>query len=347
MRVIHYIYMLVFQYLTVAYSTRTISIVAASAISVVLIGGAYVLSGPWPFTKTADAESTHDLLVTYAAKDTDNDGLPDWEEALYGTDPNNPHSVDPALSDGQAVAEGKVKPKFATATTTTLAASDIPGVDAGPTTLTDQFAQQLFKQYLTNRGATPPTPDQIATLVETGVTQLEQSNTIPNAFNAGEERVVGSGPDALKTYAVAVERVFLTNQVPEQQSEILYFADAVNKNDDASLAKVSAIGKSYGTIGEALIKIPVPIEVASLHLELANALMRMNAVTLDFAAIRTDPLRAMLGLAQYEQDGAGVLQALSSIHSLFVNEGVTFGQGEAGGQFYSSTVEASEASTTP
>ena len=89
------------------------------AIFLLLIVTAYGMSGPLPFhTSTAGAESTHDLLVSYASKDTDNDGLPDWQESLYGTDPNNAHSVNATVTDGEAVTQGLVKARFATATTT-------------------------------------------------------------------------------------------------------------------------------------------------------------------------------------------------------------------------------------
>jgi hypothetical protein len=328
----------------VAYSLRTIGIIIASTLSVILIVIAVLISGPLPFhLQKVDAQSTHDLLVSYAAKDTDGDGLPDWEEALYGTDPNNPHSVSQAVTDGEAVAQGLVKPKFATATSTPVDASVIPAPTAGTSTVTDQFARALFEQYLRNRGTTPPTSAEIASFVESGVKQLEANSATPDAFNRGQVHVVGSGPDALATYAAAVEKVFTANAVPASQSEILYFADAANKDDPAALVKVAAIGNEYGKIARALIQVPVPKEAASAHLQLANSLMHMSEITLDLAALKTDPLRAMLGLGEYESNGTIVLQALAVLNGVFNTEGLVLTAGTPGAQFYGSTVEAARA----
>lgn len=319
---------------------------SASAIAIVLICTAYAISGPVPFLKTVNAESTHNLLVTYAAKDSDNDGLPDWEEALYGTDPNNPHSVDPTMTDSEAVTSGKVKPKFNTATTTTATnGSDIPGVKAGPETLTDQFAQQFFSQYLSSRSATPPTSAEVASFVQASVQQLKQSQATQDAFNSGQVRVVGQGPDALVQYAADVEKVFAINTVSTTQSEVGYFADAVNKGDDASLIKVKAIGTAYANIARGLMKVAVPKEAAAAHLGLANSMMHLSEVILDLAAIKTDPLRAMVGLASYEDTVRSMVKNLSIINTAFDSEGVIIPQGTPGSSVRGMLEMAAKSST--
>ncbi|MEK7601889.1 MAG: thrombospondin type 3 repeat-containing protein [Patescibacteria group bacterium] len=314
-----------------AYSTRTTLIISASAISIVLIGSAYVVSGPVPFfTKTVDAESTHDLLVTYAAKDTDTDGLPDWEEALYGTDPDNAHSVNAQVTDGEAVNQGLVKPKFATATTTPVNISSIPGVTAGATTVTDQFSRKLFEQYLSTRGATPPTQADIVKFVEAGVGDLKASQVVPDAFNQGQIRVSGEGPEALTRYAADLEKTFAANTTPTTKSEVEYFSDAVNKGDAASLAKVTLIGTDYQKIAQAMMKISVPKEAAAAHLGLANSLMHMSDVILDLASIKVDPLRAMIGLSSYENTLQQMARSLSLLNTVFDSEAVVIPDGATG-----------------
>ncbi|MGZ2907003.1 thrombospondin type 3 repeat-containing protein, partial [Pseudomonas aeruginosa] len=77
-------------------------------------------------------------------KDSDNDGLPDWEEALYGTDPHNAHSISPTLTDGQAVAEGLIKPQMSIASSSPQNILDsIPGQLPADGSLTQQFSQDF------------------------------------------------------------------------------------------------------------------------------------------------------------------------------------------------------------
>jgi hypothetical protein len=334
----------------VAYSLRTIGIIIASTLSVILIVIAVLVSGPLPFhLQRVDAQSTHDLLVSYAAKDTDGDGLPDWEEALYGTDPNNPHSVSQAVTDGEAVAQGLVKPKFATATSTPVDAAAIPGTDSGPQTLTDQFARGLFSQYLAQHDpSTPPTPADITTFVEGAVADFQGSQQIPDAYNQGQVHVVGSGSDALLSYAAAIESVFARNTVDADKSELDYYADAVEKNDLTALAQVKKIGAAYTAIAKGYVAVPVPREAAIPHLAVANALARLGSDITDMSTMQSDPLRSYLGLAKYQKDSPALLSALASLQNVYASEEVTVPTGTKGSSFYDSLVQATQVkSATP
>jgi hypothetical protein len=319
---------------TVTFTPRTIGIALASTLAVVFIAVAVVISGPLPFhLNKANAESTHDLLVSYAAKDSDNDGLPDWEEALYGTDPTNPHSVNANVTDGDAVSQGLVKPKFASATSTPISASAIPGVSAAPTTVTDQFARALFSQYLSQHTSVTPTPDEIATFVEQGVSDLSNQQTAPDAFNAGQVHVVGTGSDALVSYAAQAESTMAKNTVSSDKNEIEYFGDVVEKNDLTALPKIKKIGAAYTTLAKAYIAIPVPKEAAVPHLAVANAMARIGGDITDMSTMTEDPLRAYLGLAKYEKDVPALQSALAALQGVYVSEGVTIPQGTSGAFF--------------
>jgi hypothetical protein len=321
--------------MTMGYQRRTLFLFSSCFIAVVLIGTAYVSSGPsFLSAKSVGAESTHDLLVSYASKDTDSDGLPDWQEALYGTDPQNAHSVNVSVTDGEAVAQGLVAPKFRNATSTPVDASVIPGPDAGPQTLTDQFGKELFGQYLKARGQGQPTSADVATFVEQGVAQLKQNQVIPDTFNQGQVKVSGTGPDALLSYASSVEVVFIKTNVDPNKSDLDYFSDAVNKGDVAALSKVKQYAQADALGARSLMNISVPKELASSHIKLANALMRVSQSLSDMSLLSSDPLRAMLGMATYADAARGVTLALVEMQSVYATEHVQTSPGVTGNAFY-------------
>lgn len=321
---------------TVAYSHRTIGIIISSVLAVGCMVVAVLISGPLPFHLfgTANATSTHDLLVQYAAKDTDADGLPDWEEVLYGTDPNNAHTVEADVLDGEAVSKGLVKPKFASATSTPIKVEDLPGTTAGENTVTDQFARALFGQYLAQAGNTPPTPEQIASFVEKAVADLERSQQSADTFTAGQVKVSGAGSDALVTYAASIETVFAKNASSPEKSEVEYLADAVQKNDTAALTQVRKIGATYTTLAKGYVAESVPREAAVPHLAVANALARIGTDITDFGAMDKDPLRAYLGLARYQEDVPKLVAALTALHAVYQSEQVVVPEGTTGAFFY-------------
>jgi len=45
--------------------------------------------------------------ITEAQLDSDNDGLKDWEEKLWGTDPNNPDTDGDGVKDGEELKQGR------------------------------------------------------------------------------------------------------------------------------------------------------------------------------------------------------------------------------------------------
>ncbi len=317
-----------------AYSNRTIGIIIASAISIVLIIGAVLISGPLPFKwNRVSATSTHDLLVSYASKDTDADGLPDWQEALYATDPNDAHSVRADILDGQAVAQGLVAPKFATATTTTDTTA-IPGVESGPDTLTDQFARELFTQYVSQAGNSTPTPETIASFVEQAVANLTARNSSVNEFDQSDVKTSGTGEDALLVYAAQIEGVFAKNTAPSEKSEIEYLADAVQKNDKAALKEVKRIGATYTSLAKGYVATAVPSEAVTPHLEVANALARIGTDITDFSMMDTDPLRAYFGLAKYQEDVPKLVAGLKALNAVYTSEGVVVPEGTSGFYFF-------------
>jgi len=303
-----------------AHSARTLRIIAASFIALLMVGGAYVFSGPVPFLNAniAGAQSSAELLREYAAKDTDTDGLPDWQEALYGTDPSNPESFQAGIKDGEAVAQGLIEPKvMVAAPEEPTDPSSVPGTPAAPNSLTDRFAQSLLRQYLLNRSDTPPTDDQIVSFVEAAITDLSSEAVSADTFSAKDIRSSGtSGREAVIAYAAQVDSAFVSNTVATEKNELYYFSDALG-DDAAALRKVKEISDAYADIAQALIAIPAPAEMRQAHLALANALMHMSEVTGDMAALKDDPLRALLGIGFYEAHVDRMASALSNMDGVF------------------------------
>jgi hypothetical protein len=332
--------------------SRKTGIIGALVIAGVLVAGSYIFSGPglsffsFLTPNTANAESTTLLLQQYAAKDSDNDGLPDWEEALYGTDPHNAHSISPTLTDGQEVSEGLIKPKFLSQAPSSITpAATLPGQAPAPDSLTDQFSQTLMTQYLNqsaqddNDGTTPSEED-VATLAEGAMQTFAQSQEHQDTYSQSQVEVSGSGPDSLRTYAGNVEEAL--DNVPEgsgTESELDYFSDAVEKNDPAALVQLAAIGKAYTDM--------VPTEAQYAHLEIANAFERLGDDITDMSMMSTDPLRAYLGLAQYQADAASLAQGFANMGSVFSTEHITLAPGDPGYNFYTTATQAQSSGTAP
>ncbi|MBU1292483.1 thrombospondin type 3 repeat-containing protein [Patescibacteria group bacterium] len=316
-----------------AHSARSLRLIGASVVALLLVGGAYVASGPIPFFSTSivGAQSSAELLREYAVKDSDSDGLPDWQEALYGTDPYVAQSFQPGINDGEAVAQGLIQPKVAVAPgPDPIDVSRIPGKSTAPNSITDRFAQALFKQYISTRGQAAPDTEEIALFVEEGVVELTKTSATPDKYAASSVKVSAlTGAAALRAYAAQTEAVFAEHTVAADKNELSYFADAV-RDDKAALAKISEISGAYKNIANGLMQLSVPPEAKLAHLRIANSLVHMSEVSADMASMESDPLRALLGIGLYSNYAESMAAAFSALNNVFASAGVSLTEGEPG-----------------
>lgn len=314
-----------------AFSPRTIRIIGASTLSVVLIAGAYVFSGPVPFLKNkfADAESTDALLKAYAAKDTDGDGLPDWEEALYGTDPNNAHSFSAALTDSQAANKGLLTPKTsapipgAQATSTPVTGADVPGPTAAPGSITEQFSHDFLEKYTAaTSGGTQLTDAQQQALMNQLLASYttRASDLLVSKYTAVSVRT--SSSVTVTDYAGVVEQIIRSHDVPADSSQPFPLLQAfVEQNDESARGKLRVLGASYAGIAKDLLQVQVPPSLAAQHLALLRSFDTLSRSTNAVVHYEDDPLAVLGSLSLYPKASQDVVDAFSSIAQVLIANG--------------------------
>lgn len=299
-------------------SARAVRIFIAVLIAAGFIGTAFYLSGSQSLFSSVTAQSTEELLQEYAALDTDADGLPDWQESLYGTDPNNPESVESGVLDADAVAQGLVAPRFLSEAAVEAETEDsqIPGAKADPNSLTARFARQFFSNYVTTRGEVPPTSDEIQRFVEEATADLFANDP---AFIT--VRDVKQGTIGVSTYITSLDSALISANAAGQESELGYF-DALVKGDTSKKADLMRISGAYGRAAEAFKNVTAPAGLAAAHSELINASHGLSVATESMAAYENDPLRGFVGMSGYNIHSEKLLAALKLVRQEAVRQGV-------------------------
>jgi len=82
---------------------KTILVASFLAISLILFIGAYSKKGAFSKINILGVKET---TIESQEKDSDNDGLKDWEEDIYGTDPLNSDTDNDGFLDGEEVSSG-------------------------------------------------------------------------------------------------------------------------------------------------------------------------------------------------------------------------------------------------
>lgn len=317
---------------------RTLRISAASLLALLMVGASYLLSGPNFLTsKSANAENTEELLKAYASKDTDGDGLPDWQEALYGTDPNKAISNQFGIPDGQAAKEGKLTPNALAsqlpqdqAATTTFTSEDLPGVDPAPGSITEQFSHEFLQDVVDASQGQP--------LDDAGKQQLASKLFSEYAAKAGQLFVSNYTAVSVHTnaslsvsaYAGKLEQTFYAHDVAADANKPLDLMQALMQNNDESARpKLKKLADSYGAITTDLLAMSVPPQLAQQHLALIRGFDSLHKATVAVTTYEKDPLGVMGALSVYQPSSASIVQALKGIASAILAGGEP-AQGEPG-----------------
>jgi hypothetical protein len=290
-----------------------------------MVAGAYVIPGlNVPQTKAVNAELTDELLTSYIAKDTDQDGLPDWQEALYGTSKDNPDSDGDGINDGDAVRRGLLTPTALSSQIPSdpLSEEDIPGEAPAPGSLTDEFSRTFFEAYVKASGGQPMSAEAQEQLL---AKLLADFNSRATRQVTSSHTLVSVRTSAIATthdYAAAVENVLRTNEVDlGGKTPVLLMQDLLEKGDTGAGEKLEEVGKAQANAARELLAVSVPPHLAEEHLALVRSVDSLAKSTTNIASYQTDPLATMGALTAYTPASHGFVNALKQIAVTLLAEG--------------------------
>lgn len=286
-----------------ALSPRTASIAVALLLSGSFIALGYYLSSPLS-PRFADASSTEELLKEYAEKDTDEDGLPDWQESLYGTDPANPSSTGSGLTDAEAVKSGAVKPRFASETLPSpepVSADDFDTPAPAAGSLTEEFSRTFMQRYLERGGGHPLEDAEEQQIVSTLIAEYAQKSSERFASGYGTLSVRADAGVTAVSYAGALEAVLTENPAPTPDGDSVSLLTAyIERNDSSARAKLAAYAATYAGIAKGFSGVAAPPALEGAHLELVRSFdMLAKATRVIAEEYETDPVSVFGAIEAY------------------------------------------------
>ncbi len=298
--------------------SKKVSILAAILILLagVLLGGYLVLkSGRGTASQLADILTGKSFVAGVCNpdpndpnKDSDNDGLKDWQEIqIYHTDPCKADTDGDGYLDGEEAASGYDPLKKAPG-------DEMPGTVPKiprplPENLTEALRQKLSEQITANK-IVPLTADgQLLSGQDLqnypGIQQSVQEVTAsygdlfaPDKIDDDQIKTdADNSQAAIQRYATMVAALF-PSSVPESRlSEGQIFLKAVEENDFSDLDKnLQVYQEVYGKLKE----LTVPSEFLSLHKEQLEIISSLIKIHEGIKEINSDPLKANLALQAYE-----------------------------------------------
>jgi len=295
-------------------------------------------TGAQPKLSASNQDSARALAAQITLKDTDNDGLRDWEESLWGTNINNPDTDGDGTKDGAEIAANRnpAIPGPDDLLSVGTKTSKGSGEESGKTlTPTEKLAQRVFGKYLSLRqsGGTLDEKNSVA-IIDSALGEMSPYATV-NTYSASDLIIVKEeNAVTIRTYGNVLGEIINRYGKPDVDNELVIVGVALNTNDAKKLSELSKITESYRAVISALAKTPVPQGAVVAHLSLLNSAEAVTVTITAMESLFTDPLTALTALQDYNAQSDNLAAALDRLDSYFRNNRITFSPDEPGAIFF-------------
>ena len=262
-------------------------------------------------------------------KDSDGDGLKDWEEALWGTDANNQDTDSDGTSDGEEMRLGrnpKVKGPNDNLSDEEKKAAPGTGEEISKT---DAFGRGFFASVMTLKDSGQLTPENMQKLSDSIVENFTTEDV--KSFSINDLKVSNdNSPAALKKYGNELGTVFEEYLKLKLPDELLIVARAVSSGDQGELQKLDQIISANKKLIEKHLAMSVPQKASSVHLKLVNHYQTITAAIENMKRAISDPLTGTIAISRYKKELKPLNDTMTELKNFFINNKVIFEPDEPG-----------------
>jgi len=258
------------------------------------------------FHKKAPATDQKALTVgDLVLKDTNGNGIPDWEERLWGLDPTV------LYTDGKPNAQIIKEKKIALGATDTATGA--------PLNETDVIAQKLFgitTALSQNSDISDASVQDIATKLGSSIT----TPTISNSYSLKNISTVPTNSATLTTYYNTLNSIM--GKYDLTQEDVTIIATAVETGDYSQLSVLAQTQATYVTIAKQLSAMKVPLGVAQYHLDIINSFAGMANSFTYIMQMQNNGTQSLVGVTLYKLYNTRGQSALYDLHIYLIKYGI-------------------------
>lgn len=239
------------------------------------------------------------LVKDIVQKDSNSNGIADWEEYLWGLDPNK---------------NGPENKEFILAKRKTLAENNNLNTDDKTVVSTENEA--LSKEFF----ATIMSLQQTGNLNEASIASVSEAigkkieaTPIPDIYTMAMIKTTKDSDASNIAYFTAFNKLLTKYENEDIGKEITIISQGLGTNDPQALYVVRPIASAYRAFGKELVKLPVPNSIAPLQLELANNYEKTGESLDDLTKTILDPMVGMRALINYKKYSDALVTDLNKI----------------------------------
>ena len=279
---------------------------------------------PRPLTEKKD-NSAHLARVKELAKlnqDSDDDGLKDWEEQIYGTDPKKADTDGDKALDGEEIKLNRdpLRPGPKDKLPQPLALSqEIPRKNADNLTqkLTDRFEEKFMRPLLENQSLGLSEEE----LGQEILKDLPNSPVTITYFTKKDLNILPNDtPENFLAYGKEFNNIVSGSFAGLQTPEIMIFSQALQAEDLSQLVVLDTYLAAYNKAIIQLNKLPVPPTLTDLHLAYLNATKRQQIAVEKMRRAEDDVIKGTYGAQEYIAAGNEIASIEQKLQKTFTEK---------------------------
>ncbi len=268
--------------------------------------------------------------TNFNEKDTDGDGVKDWEEELWGLSAVTPDTDGDGVGDADEVKQDREL--FGELPGDIFAQATENPDDITPIGLAGRV---LISQFLTSKqSGVPYTESDVANAANLTVAAHppERSYT---TYTLSDITVSGAAnAESLRAYGNAIGDALTNKSGTPAKHELSVLLSLSQSEDTEQFTKdMQEVLGRYDITINGFLGVTVPSDVAPLHLATINAMERVKTDLADMAALDTSPLISLSALGSYSDDAAAMAQQFEKLRTLFTQNNIVFSASEPGYAF--------------
>ncbi len=252
----------------------------------------------------AENQTVTDLIKN----DSDEDGIADWEEALWGTDKNKKITFNDT-PDATYIENKKKELKMEQGVS----------IDEQNLTETEKFAREFFTSY-----AAMKTSGQVdKEMINNFSNALGQKIVNPNLIDRYKSNDIKiSSEDTATTrekYYTNIKTLFENYRKAGIGDELDIVSKGLSSNSQSGNTdpynKLLIIADAYQNFSKKIMEVSVPKSLADYHLQIANNSNNTGISVSNMEEIINDPIIGLSGLSQYQKYSDDLVKSVSDLEN--------------------------------